>query len=129
MKKQLELKIPEAASLEELEALMDEIRTANADIEARLAEAKKAKKAEAVSKIVKAIKDAGLSIYDVMEAFGVHAEQPRTAAKTTAPKKEPAPPKFLNPTTGETHSGRGQLPAWLKEARDARKLEDFRIAR
>lgn len=48
-------------------------------------------------------------------------------AKTTAPKKAPAPPKFKNPTTGETHSGRGQLPAWLKEARDAGKLEDFRI--
>lgn len=48
-------------------------------------------------------------------------------AKTTAPKKAPAPPKFKNPTTGETHSGRGQLPAWLKEARDAGKLEEFRI--
>lgn len=48
-------------------------------------------------------------------------------AKTTAPKKAPAPPKFKNPATGETHSGRGQLPAWLKEARDAGKLEEFRI--
>lgn len=127
MKKQLELKIPEATTLEDLEALMDEIRNANANIEARLLEAKKAKKAEAVAEIVKAINDAGLTIQDVMESFGIHAEQARTTARTTAPKKAPAPPKFKNPTTGETHSGRGQLPAWLKEARDAGKLEEFRI--
>lgn len=126
MKKQLELKIPEATSLEELEALMEEIKNANADIEARLNEAKKAKKAEAISEIVKTIKDAGLTIYDLMEAFGVQAQQQHTAAKIL-PKKAPAPPKFKNPTTGETHSGRGQLPAWLKEARDTGKLEEFRI--
>lgn len=51
----------------------------------------------------------------------------KTVAPTTATKKAPAPPKFKNPTTGETHSGRGQLPVWLKEARDTGKLEEFRI--
>ena len=30
-----------------------------------------------------------------------------------SPKKTPLPPKYRNPKTGETWSGRGRAPAWL----------------
>jgi DNA-binding protein H-NS len=37
-------------------------------------------------------------------------------------------PKYRNPQTSETWSGRGKLPRWLAAAmKSGRKLEDFRI--
>lgn len=130
MTQRFDLNIPDEMTLEDLEALHNEVLNAHNTIEARLAEAKQRAKNEAVAGIIKAMKKAGVDIYDVAVALGISF--PNTSevkAKEPKPKKEPAPPKFLNPITGETHSGRGQLPAWLKEARDAGKLEDFRIAR
>lgn len=125
-KKQLELSIPEKANLEDLEELMEQVKATEAALETRLREAKKEKKAAAVAKIVKAMNEAEVDIYDLAEALGVRTEA-KTTGRTSGQKKHPAPPKFKNPATGETHSGRGQLPAWLKEARDAGKLEEFRI--
>ncbi|NYH18857.1 H-NS family nucleoid-associated regulatory protein [Paraburkholderia bryophila] len=43
-------------------------------------------------------------------------------AKTTAADKAKAAPKYLNPETGATWSGRGRAPAWIAEAKDRRKF-------
>jgi len=44
-------------------------------------------------------------------------------AKAAAKEKQPLPPKYMNPKTGATWSGRGRAPAWL-----GKKLGRFLIA-
>ncbi|MES1180212.1 MAG: H-NS family nucleoid-associated regulatory protein, partial [Hyphomicrobium sp.] len=43
--------------------------------------------------------------------------------------KPQAPPKYRDPESGKTWSGKGKRPPWLVEALgDGRQLEEFQIA-
>lgn len=59
--------------------------------------------------ITKAIADIKQQIAD----YGITAEELGFASKTHAPRKAALPPKYRNPKTGETWSGRGRAPGWL----------------
>lgn len=59
-------------------------------------------------------------IHSLMAEFGLTAEdlapqskRGRPAKAATRPKAEPLPPKYMDPKTGKTWSGRGRAPAWL----------------
>lgn len=59
-------------------------------------------------------------------------EKPTLAAqvKTQAPVKSKVPVKYKNEETGDSWSGRGPKPAWLRTALDSgRSLEDFDVSR
>ncbi|MEX3933620.1 H-NS family nucleoid-associated regulatory protein [Paraburkholderia phymatum] len=45
--------------------------------------------------------------------YGITAEELGFSDKAHAPRKAALPPKYRNPKTGETWSGRGRAPAWL----------------
>ncbi|MPW15392.1 H-NS histone family protein [Paraburkholderia sp. CNPSo 3157] len=45
--------------------------------------------------------------------YGITAEELGFSTKARAPRKPALPPKYRNPKTGETWSGRGRAPAWL----------------
>lgn len=101
------------ASLQELiaqkEALEREIeRTRNQD------------RGEAISKVRALMDQHGLSMAD-LSARG--SAKPRAAGKGNK-----VAPKYRNAATGETWSGRGLQPKWLKAALTAgRKLADFAL--
>ncbi|RQR45036.1 MULTISPECIES: H-NS family nucleoid-associated regulatory protein [unclassified Burkholderia] len=75
----------------------------------------------------KAIADAIAAIRAKIEEFDITAEElgfrPIGTAATAKPKR-PLPPKYLNPKTGETWSGRGRAPAWLGKNRARFLIKD-----
>ncbi|AFQ52081.1 H-NS family nucleoid-associated regulatory protein [Burkholderia cepacia] len=75
----------------------------------------------------KAISDAIAAIRAKIEEFDITAEElgfrPLGTAAVAKPKR-PLPPKYLNPKTGETWSGRGRAPAWLGKNRARFLIKD-----
>ncbi|HEY1998148.1 H-NS histone family protein [Paraburkholderia sp.] len=62
----------------------------------------------------KEIEQAIADIKQKIAEYGITAEELGFSSKrATAPRKTPVPPKYRNPKTGETWSGRGRAPAWL----------------
>ena len=45
--------------------------------------------------------------------YGITAEELGFSSKPHMPHKPALPPKYRNPKTGETWSGRGRAPGWL----------------
>jgi DNA-binding protein H-NS len=99
---------------------LQELLAQRAEIERKIAEAQREERAAAIAKIKSLMAEYGLTAADI-------------AGKTVAPKPAKAAggkvaPKYRNAATGETWSGRGLQPKWLKAAIEAgRKLEDFAI--
>ena len=108
----------------ELEREAEAARQVAFAAEAKVKAAKEAARKQTMKAIADQLTASGITIHDLASFMGIALESHTKEAK---PKKEPAPPKFRNPETGETHSGRGQLPSWLKQARETGKLEEFRI--
>ena len=61
----------------------------------------------------KEIEQAIADIKQKIVEYGITAEELGFSSKRSTPKKAPLPPKYRNPKTGETWSGRGRSPAWL----------------
>ena len=80
---------------------------------------KKQDRAEAIAKVRALMDEYGLTLADLSVRVPVKAAS-KTGAKVAA--------KFRNPSTGDTWSGRGLQPNWLKkELAAGRKLEDFLV--
>lgn len=75
-----------------------------AELEAQIALALKTEKADVVAKVRGLIADYGLTQDDV---FG----GPKRAGKV-------GEPKYRDPATGSTWTGRGKPPAWIKDVAD-----------
>jgi DNA-binding protein H-NS len=75
-------------------------------LQAEVAAAREKEVADAIAEIKAKIAEYGLTA----EELGFLAARGRGAA---GGKREPLPPKYRNPKTGETWSGRGRTPAWL----------------
>jgi len=61
----------------------------------------------------KEIEQAIADIKQKIVEYGITAEELGFSSKRSTAKKPPLPPKYRNPKTGETWSGRGRSPAWL----------------
>ncbi|CAN0624563.1 DNA-binding protein Bv3F [Burkholderia multivorans] len=74
----------------------------------------------------KAVTDAIAEIRAKIEEFDITPEELgfRPAAAVAAKPKRPLPPKYLNPKTGETWSGRGRAPMWLGKNRARFLIKD-----
>ncbi len=87
-----------------------------AELERKIAEAQRNARAEAIAKIRELMAEYGLTAADI----AARAPSAKAAGKVA--------PKYRNPATGETWSGRGLQPKWLKAALAAgRKLDDFAL--
>lgn len=93
-----------------------ELMAQKAELEARIAEARKAEIAAALSRIRELATEFNLGSDEIMQALG-HS---RAAASRT---RKPVAPKYRNPETGATWSGRGREPAWLA----GKNREDFAL--
>lgn len=96
---------------------VSELLAQKAALEQQIADAQKAERAEAVAKVRALMSEYGLTVADL-------------TAKTSASKKAGAkvPAKYREATTGNTWSGRGLQPRWLKEAlASGKSLADFAV--
>ena len=91
-----------------------ELLAKRAEVERQLAEMREAEIAKAVASIRELIDEFQLSPLDL----GYSRKELLAAASTRGKKAQGAgtgglPPKYRNPETGQTWSGRGRMPNWL----------------
>ncbi len=101
---------------------LQDLLAQRAALEAQIAEIQNFARADAISKVKALMAENGLTAADI----SVRATAPRPAGEAKVPSKVAA--KFRNPATGESWSGRGLKPRWLKAAiADGAKPEDFAV--
>ncbi|WP_284336685.1 H-NS histone family protein [Comamonas sp. NoAH] len=83
------------------------------DLEKQIQEARKRELAEAVGKVRALIEEHGLSAEDVF---------PPARSSRGANAGTKVAPKYKNPETGETWTGRGKAPKWIQD-QDRSKFE------
>jgi DNA-binding protein H-NS len=88
-------------------------------LEKQIAEAQRQERAEAIAKIKSLMSDYGLTAADLT------SRTPSTARKAGSGK---VAVKYRDPATGDTWTGRGLQPKWLRAAlADGRKITDFSV--
>ncbi len=101
-------------------ATLQELLSQKEAIEREIELTKKRDRAEAIARVRSLMAEYGLTLADL-------------GGKAAAPSRKPTggtkvPPKYRNAATGDTWSGRGLQPNWLKAALAAgRKLDDFKV--
>jgi len=99
-------------------ASLNDLLAQKAALEKQIAEAQRNERAQAVTQVRDLMARYGLSLSDLNPRSG--APRGRSGAKVA--------PKYRDPSTGNTWTGRGLQPKWLKAAlASGRKLSDFVI--
>jgi DNA-binding protein H-NS len=96
-----------------MSATYAELKQQIAELERAAAAARKNETAHAIAQVQQLMSDYGLSIADI------DSKGRSKTLKATAT----VPPKFKNPETNETWTGRGRAPRWL----DGKDKEAYRI--
>jgi DNA-binding protein H-NS len=92
-----------------------------AELERQIAQTQRAERDEAIARVKALMAEHGLSLADL----GVKAASPARGGAGAGTK---VPPKYRDPATGNTWSGRGLKPTWLAAALAAGKsLDDFAL--
>lgn len=94
-----------------------------AELEKQLLEARRAERASVIAQIKSLMTEHDLTVADLGgKAIAVKV------GKASAQAGRKVPPKYRNPTSGETWTGRGLQPKWVQAAlASGKKLEDFAI--
>ena len=102
---------------------LQELLNQRAELERQIAETQRQERAEAIATIRQLMSDFGLSAQDLSAGrSGL-----RTASNDEG-RRAKVPAKYRNPATGESWTGRGLQPKWLKAAlSEGRQLADFLI--
>lgn len=99
-------------------AKLQELLARKEALEREIEQTKKEERAEAIAKVRSLMAEYGLTLADL------GAKAPKAPAAAGAK----VAPKFRDPATGQTWSGRGLQPNWLKAAlAGGRTLEDFKL--
>ncbi len=99
-------------------ATLSELLAQKAELERQIAETQRAERADAIAQVRRLMAQYGLSMADITG---------RAGAPVRAPSAKVAP-KFRDPATGQTWSGRGLQPNWLKAAlANGKSLSDFAV--
>ncbi len=101
-------------------ASLQDLLAKRAALEQEIEATQKRERQEAISKVKALMSEYGLTVADLAS---------KTAgSKGGANKGAKVAPKFRNAATGETWSGRGLQPKWLKAAlASGKKISDFAI--
>jgi DNA-binding protein H-NS len=100
-------------------ASLQELIAQKEALEREIERTKKRDRSEGIAKIRALMDEYGLTTADLST---------KAAAKTRGGKGNKVAPKYRNAATGDSWSGRGLQPKWLKAALGAgRKLADFKI--
>lgn len=100
---------------------LQDLLAQRADIEKKIADVQREERANAIARVRALMAEHGLTAADLTaKALTPRAAAPKTGNKVAA--------KYRNAATGETWSGRGLQPKWLKAALAAgAKIEDFAV--
>lgn len=99
-------------------ATLSDLLAQKAALERQIMEAQREERAAAIAQVRQLMSQYGLSLADL----GARSTAPRTHGASKVP------PKYRDPVTGSTWSGRGLQPKWLKAAlTEGRKLGDFAV--
>jgi len=98
-----------------------DVKAKIAKLENQARELLKKESAGVIKKIREMMSEYGLSVQDL--GLGIT----RMGERMTA-LKHPLPPKYQDPVTGKTWSGKGKAPGWIVEAAKQGKKEDYLIA-
>ena len=97
-----------------------ELLAQKASIEKQIADAQREEKASAIAQVKSLMAQYGLTAADLSSRSATAPRGPKAGAKV--------PAKFRNEATGDTWSGRGLQPKWLKAAlASGKKLSDFAV--
>lgn len=110
------------ATYQDLLAQKAALEKQQAALEKQLEEARKAERAEVIAQIRNLMSQHGLTLADLgSKGAGKPAKAATSAGRKVAPK-------YRNAATGETWTGRGLQPKWVKEAlASGKKLEDMAV--
>jgi DNA-binding protein H-NS len=98
---------------------LKELLAQRAALDAQISQTKDRERSEAVAKVKALMEEYGLTVADLSM---------RTPKAAKAPKVSKVAAKYRNQATGETWSGRGLQPKWLKAAiAGGAKLTDFAV--
>ena len=108
------------------------------ELDKQLALARRGERKAVVEQIKALMADAGLTIDDLAPSSkSKQAKQSKSpsisgarppGSRTSSLAGQKLPPRYRNPSTGETWTGRGLRPRWLQTAIDQGKtVEDFKI--
>jgi DNA-binding protein H-NS len=99
---------------------LSDLLAKKAELEQQIIEIQRAERSAAISQVRDLMSQHGLSLADLS------ARAPTATAKTRTGAKVPA--KYRDPATGQTWSGRGLHPKWLKAAMaTGAQLSDFAV--
>ena len=102
---------------------LQDLLAQRAELEKQIADAQREEHTTAIAKVRALMAEHGLTAADLT----AKASAPRAAGAAKSGGK--VEPKYRNAATGETWTGRGLQPKWLKAAvAGGAKLEDFAIA-
>lgn len=112
------------ATYAELVEAKRKLEQQQAELERQIAQSQQAEKAGAVEKAKAIMAEYGLTIEDLQET--ARRGRKPGAKSTTAGSKVAA--KYRDSATGNSWSGRGLQPKWLKAAlAEGRKIEEFAV--
>ncbi|MCZ8174811.1 MAG: H-NS family nucleoid-associated regulatory protein [Pseudomonadota bacterium] len=108
-------------------ATLAELLAQKAELERRIAEQSRAEREQAIAQVRQLMTQHGLTLADV--GGSTRPQPPRgSRGPTTAGPAAKVAPKYRHPETGQTWSGRGLQPNWLKAAlAGGRSLSDFAV--
>jgi DNA-binding protein H-NS len=99
---------------------LSELLAQKAALEKQIADTQREERADAVSQVRALMAQYGLSVADFGSKAAASPKGTGSTSKVAA--------KYRNPVTGQTWSGRGLKPTWLKAALDSgRTLADFAL--
>jgi DNA-binding protein H-NS len=109
------------ASLQELVAQKEELAKQQAELERQISETRRAERSGVINQIKAMMAEHGLTVADLGTTKAPKAPKGDGTTRKVAPK-------FRNPATDETWSGRGLKPKWLAAALESgRTLEEFAV--
>lgn len=112
------------STYQELVAKKQALEKQTAEIAEQIQAARESEHADAVAKIKALMADHGITLADLGGKGGKRAKRP--SGKSTTGAK--VAPKYRNQATGDTWSGRGLQPKWLKAALGSgRTIEEFKL--
>jgi DNA-binding protein H-NS len=112
-------------SLNDLIAQRDELARQQAELSKAIADAQSAARATVIAQIRSLMADHGLTANDLVTTTSSRKSN-KGAGHGNAGSK--VAPKYRNQATGETWSGRGLKPKWLRAAIEAgRSIDEFTI--
>ena len=106
---------------------LNDLLAKRAELEKQILEVQREERASAIAEVKSLMAQHGLTLADLGTRSAASTAKAGGAAKAGGPAKKVAP-KYRDPATSQTWTGRGLQPTWLRQAlAGGAKLADFLI--